>query len=230
FKKAVELRKRYKEYKQGQRKESSNLENTFLNTNNNSDKAAETTKESEDSRKMNSEGKKGENLQEKEQKVIMNEVIVQEQYQTMQCEIIQAKTQSSIETIQNNNTEDQEMIEAGFTIVTNKKRNTRSATGMGSSNERHKPYKKDEGGRGRSTSKERYKLKLDNTSHVSPEMKVTRLHKRIAELQKEVIRYSEREELKIVIEQLQENLQEELTSLAERWQIQSNTRWIEEGE
>ncbi|CAG8826846.1 20557_t:CDS:2, partial [Gigaspora margarita] len=54
-------------YKQGQRKEGSNLENTSLNTNNNSDKAAETTKESEDSRKMNSEGKEGENLQEKKQ-------------------------------------------------------------------------------------------------------------------------------------------------------------------
>ncbi|CAG8853974.1 24115_t:CDS:1, partial [Gigaspora margarita] len=37
-------------YKQDQRKESSNLENISLNTNNNSDKAAETTKESEDSR------------------------------------------------------------------------------------------------------------------------------------------------------------------------------------
>ncbi|CAG8829525.1 15339_t:CDS:2, partial [Gigaspora margarita] len=41
---------------QGQRKESSNLENTSLNTNNNSDKAAKTIKESEDSREMNSEG------------------------------------------------------------------------------------------------------------------------------------------------------------------------------
>ncbi|CAG8855615.1 14958_t:CDS:1, partial [Gigaspora margarita] len=64
----------------------------------------------------------------------------------------------------------------------------------------------------------------------SPEKKVTRLHKRTAELQEEVIRYPEREELKIVIEQLQGDLQEELTSLAERWQIQSNTRWIEEEE
>ncbi|CAG8856168.1 6923_t:CDS:1, partial [Gigaspora margarita] len=64
----------------------------------------------------------------------------------------------------------------------------------------------------------------------SPKKKVTRLHKRIAEPQEEVIRYPEREKLKIVIKQLQENLQEELTSLAERWQIRSNTRWIEERE
>ncbi|CAG8711609.1 27806_t:CDS:2, partial [Gigaspora margarita] len=66
--------------------------------------------------------------------------------------------------------------------------------------------------------------------YLFPEKKVTKLHKRIAELQEEVIRYPEREELKIVIEQLQEDLQEELTSLAERWQIQSNTHWIEEEE
>ncbi|CAG8793321.1 15378_t:CDS:2 [Gigaspora margarita] len=47
--------------------------------------------------------------------------------------------------------------------------------------------------------------------------------KKIAELQEEVIRYSEKEKLKIIIEQLQEDLQEELTSLVKRWQIQSNT-------
>ncbi|CAG8592453.1 698_t:CDS:2, partial [Gigaspora rosea] len=118
---------------------------------------AETTKKSEDSREIiNSEGKKGKGLQEKEQEVIKkntNEEIVQEQDQTMQYRIMHAKTQSLIETIQNNPTEYQE-IEAGFTLVTHKKRNTRSATGIGSNNERHMLYKKDEGGRGHSTSKE----------------------------------------------------------------------------
>ncbi|CAG8687541.1 7797_t:CDS:2, partial [Gigaspora margarita] len=250
------------------KKESSNLENTSLNTNNNSNKAAETTKESRESRKTNREGEK-------------------------------AETQSLIETIQNNPTENQEMIEAG------------------SSNERHKPYKKDEGGGGRSTPKENianysghlftiYTQKSRNNQlmatrldyifvdndhiqfcqntqtlfgnsdhllvkstfnmqsqaqyalywklntkylmnenikkgieeklqgHITidtwdvlknriqakirqykpcpfPEKKVTRLHKRIAELQEEVVRYSEREELKVIIEQLQGDLQEELT-------------------
>ncbi|CAG8826241.1 2288_t:CDS:1, partial [Gigaspora rosea] len=57
----------YKEYKQDQRKESSNLKNTSLNTNNNPYKAAETTKKSKDSREINSKGEKGEDLQEKEQ-------------------------------------------------------------------------------------------------------------------------------------------------------------------
>ncbi|CAG8458790.1 818_t:CDS:2, partial [Gigaspora rosea] len=119
---------------------------------------------SEDSSEINSEGEKGEDLQEKEQEVIeknTNKEILQEQDQTMQYEIMQAETQSLVktietqslvETIQNNPTEYQE-IEADFTLVAHKKRNTRSATGIGSNNERHKLYKKDEGGGGHSTSK-----------------------------------------------------------------------------
>ncbi|CAG8793322.1 15379_t:CDS:2, partial [Gigaspora margarita] len=134
-------------------------ENSFLSSSrrledliNNSDKAAEIIKKSGDSRKTNSKGEESENLQEKEQEIIKkntNKAIVQKQYQTMQCEIMQAKTQSLIETMQNNSKEDQEIsnkIEAGFTIVTYKKRNTRFATEIGSSNKRHIPYKKDKRG------------------------------------------------------------------------------------
>ncbi|CAG8796668.1 28417_t:CDS:2, partial [Gigaspora margarita] len=267
---------------QGQRKESSNLKNTSLNTNNNLDKAAKTIKESRNSRKTNSKGEEGKNFQEKEQ------------------EIIEKNTN------ENNPTKDQEIsnkIEAGFTIVTYKKRNTRSVTGIGSSNERHKLYKKDKGGGGCSTSKKKeedYIYTANHSGHPftiytqktrNNQLMATRLdyifvdndhiqfcqdtqtlfgnsdhllvkstfnmqsqaqyasywkfntkclmnenikkgieeelqghitidtwntNKRIAELQEEVIRYSEREELKIVIEQLQKDLQEELTSLAER--------------
>ena len=64
----------------------------------------------------------------------------------------------------------------------------------------------------------------------SSKKKVTKLYKRIAKLQEVVIRYPKREELKIIIEKLQVDLQEELTILVDKWQIRSNTRWIEERE
>ncbi|CAG8793443.1 8992_t:CDS:1, partial [Gigaspora rosea] len=88
---------------------------------------AETIKKSEDSREINIEGEKGEDLQEKEQEVIeknTNEETVQEQDQTMQYEIMQAETQSLVETIETqslvetmqiNSTEYQE-IEADFIL------------------------------------------------------------------------------------------------------------------
>ncbi|CAG8733979.1 3109_t:CDS:2 [Gigaspora margarita] len=150
---------------------------------------------------------------------------------------------------------DQKIIEADFIIVTHKKRNTRSAARIGSSNERHKLYKKDERGGDHSTPKKtqyasywkfntkclmnkniKKGIEEELQGHItidtwdvlknriqakirqykpclSSKKKVTRLYKKIAKLQEEVIRYPERKKLKIVIEQLQKDLQKEFTSL-----------------
>ncbi|CAG8764099.1 17103_t:CDS:1, partial [Cetraspora pellucida] len=61
----------------------------------------------------------------------------------------------------------------------------------------------------------------------SPENAVHKLNKQITQIKYKLIENPEREELHIILDELDYKLQNKLSNLSEQWQLRSNARWIE---
>jgi exonuclease III len=64
----------------------------------------------------------------------------------------------------------------------------------------------------------------------APESNIAKLNKQITQINEKIIRNASNSHLLIQADNLNSKLQEELCRLAEKWQIRSKTKWIEQGE
>ena len=67
-------------------------------------------------------------------------------------------------------------------------------------------------------------------SQTMVENRIQKLHKKLADVNIKIMHADEYEDLRLVAEDVNQQLQKELSLLAEKWQVRSKVKWIESGE